>query len=75
MRTNLGINLGKNAFPPMPTVFRVKLGRTGNSLKITVPRPIVEGFGWTEGDEIELLVTDTEITLKRTGAHPKKGKD
>jgi bifunctional DNA-binding transcriptional regulator/antitoxin component of YhaV-PrlF toxin-antitoxin module len=59
----------------MPTVFRVKLGRTGNSLKITVPRPIVEGFGWLEGDEIELLVTDTEISLKRTGGHGKRGKD
>ncbi|MDV3244383.1 MAG: hypothetical protein LYZ66_04315 [Nitrososphaerales archaeon] len=51
----------------MPTVFRVKLGRTGNSLKITVPRPIVEGFGWDEGDEIQLMVMDHEITLKRTG--------
>jgi AbrB family looped-hinge helix DNA binding protein len=46
-------------------IFRVKLGKTGNSLKITVPRPIVEGFDWKEGDEIELVVTDQEITLKR----------
>jgi AbrB family looped-hinge helix DNA binding protein len=59
----------------VPTVFRVKLGKTGNSLKITVPRPIVEGFGWTEGDEIELLVTDNEITLKRTSARPKRAKE
>jgi len=59
----------------MPTVFRVKLGRTGNSLKITVPRPIVEGFGWKVGDEIELLVTDSDISLKRTGGQQKKGKD
>ncbi len=58
----------------MPTVFRVKLGRTGNSLKITVPRPIVEGFGWGEGDEIELLVTDHEISLKRTHGRSKHGR-
>jgi antitoxin component of MazEF toxin-antitoxin module len=50
----------------VPAVFRVKLGKTGNSLKITVPRPIVEGFGWTEGDEIELLVTDHEIMLTKS---------
>jgi len=59
----------------MPTVFRVKLGQTGNSLKITVPRPIVEGFGWAQGDEIELLVTDEGITLKKTGGHPKRPKE
>lgn len=59
----------------MPTVFRVKLGQTGNSLKITVPRPIVEGFGWAPGDEIELLVTDNEITLKRASGHTKRAKD
>ncbi|MDG6901383.1 MAG: AbrB/MazE/SpoVT family DNA-binding domain-containing protein [Nitrososphaerota archaeon] len=58
----------------MPTVFRVKLGQTGNSLKITVPRPIVEGFGWAVGDEIELLVTDEEITLKRTGGRPRRAR-
>jgi AbrB family looped-hinge helix DNA binding protein len=50
----------------MPVIFRVKLGRTGNSLKITVPRPIVEGFGWREGDEIVIVTTDQEIVLKKT---------
>jgi AbrB family looped-hinge helix DNA binding protein len=44
----------------------VKLGKTGNSLKITVPRPIVEGFGWHEGDEIILVTTDQEIVLRRS---------
>jgi AbrB family looped-hinge helix DNA binding protein len=58
----------------VPTVFRVKLGKTGNSLKITVPRPIVEGFGWDEGDEIELLVTDSEIVLKRINGRSKRGR-
>ena len=49
----------------MPVIFRVKLGKTGNSLRITVPRPIVEGFGWKERDEIVLYVTEHEITLRR----------
>ncbi len=52
----------------MPVVFRVLLGKTGNSLRITLPRPIVEGFDWEEGDEIVLFVSEGEITLK-------KGKD
>ena len=52
----------------MPVVFRVLLGKTGNSLRVTLPRPIVEGFDWAEGDEIVLYVSEGQITLK-------KGKD
>jgi bifunctional DNA-binding transcriptional regulator/antitoxin component of YhaV-PrlF toxin-antitoxin module len=52
----------------VPVVFRVLLGKTGNSLRITLPRPVVEGFDWDEGDEIVLYVSEGEITLK-------KGKD
>jgi AbrB family looped-hinge helix DNA binding protein len=48
----------------MPVVFKVKLGRTGHSLRISVPKPIVEGFGWKEGTELELFGTDREITLR-----------
>ena len=64
LQTNLGI------YPRfyagiVPAVFRVKLGKTGHSLKVTLPKPVVEGFGLEEGDEIELLVTDTSITLKK----------
>ena len=50
----------------MPLLFRVKLGRAGNSVKLTIPKPILEGFGWEEGDEVEILVTDFDITLKRS---------
>ena len=54
----------------MPVVFRVKLGKTGHSLKVTLPRPIIDGFGWKEGDEIVLLVSEQEVTLRRTGPEP-----
>ena len=50
----------------MPVVFRVKLGKTGKSLRITVPKPITEGFDWREGDEIELTVTEQTIMLRRS---------
>lgn len=56
----------------MPVVFRVKLGRTGNSLRITLPRPIVEGFAWKEGDEIVLFVSEGEVTVRK--AKDSKGK-
>ena len=41
------------------------LGKTGNSLRVTLPKPIVEGFDWKEGDEIVLYVSEGEITLKK----------
>jgi AbrB family looped-hinge helix DNA binding protein len=56
----------------VPVVFRVILGRTGNSLRITLPRPIVEGFDWKEGDEIVLYVSEGEVTIRK--AKEKKGK-
>jgi len=50
----------------VPVVFRVILGRTGNSLRITLPRPIVEGFDWKEGDEIVLFVSEGEVTIRKS---------
>jgi AbrB family looped-hinge helix DNA binding protein len=56
----------------VPVIFRVKLGKTGNSLRITLPRPIIEGFGWEEGDEIVLYVAEREVTLRRAKDKPSK---
>jgi AbrB family looped-hinge helix DNA binding protein len=59
----------------MPVVFRVLLGRTGNSLRITLPRPVVEGFNWEEGDEIVLYVTEGEVTIKKGRGRRQLGKE
>jgi AbrB family looped-hinge helix DNA binding protein len=58
----------------VPLIFRVILGKTGNSLRVTLPRPIVEGFDWKEGDEIVLYVTEGEVILKK-GKEPSKAKN
>jgi len=55
----------------VPLIFRVILGKTGNSLRVTLPRPIVEGFNWQEGDEIVLYVTEGEVILKKGKSAPK----
>jgi len=57
----------------VPVVFRVILGKTGNSLRITLPRPVVEGFDWKEGDEIVLYVSEGEVTIRK--AAEKTGSD
>jgi AbrB family looped-hinge helix DNA binding protein len=56
--------------PTVPVIFRVKLGKTGKSLRVTVPKPITDSFDWKEGDEIELAVTEQEITLRRVVKQP-----
>ncbi|MDG7010971.1 MAG: AbrB/MazE/SpoVT family DNA-binding domain-containing protein [Nitrososphaerota archaeon] len=59
----------------MPVVFRVLLGKTGNSLRITLPRPIVEGFNWEDGDEIVLYVSEGEVTIKKGRSKKQLEKD
>jgi len=49
----------------VPVIFRVTLGKTWNSLRITIPNPVVEGFGWKRKDQILLIVTENEITLRK----------
>jgi AbrB family looped-hinge helix DNA binding protein len=49
----------------MPTKFKVKLTKIGNSLRMTIPKPAVDGLGWNEGDSLSLTVTDHEITIRK----------
>jgi bifunctional DNA-binding transcriptional regulator/antitoxin component of YhaV-PrlF toxin-antitoxin module len=56
----------------VPVIFRVTLGRTGNSLRITIPNPVVEGFGWKRKDQILLIVTESEITLRKVESGKKE---
>jgi AbrB family looped-hinge helix DNA binding protein len=57
----------------VPVIFHVKLGQTGMSLRVTIPKPVVDGFGWKEGDEIELTVTEQEISLRKSGTADSSG--
>jgi putative addiction module antidote len=49
----------------MPTKFKVKLTKIGNSLRMTIPKPAIDGLGWNEGDTLNLTVTDHEITIRK----------
>ena len=71
--TNPGLNLRNNRPDEVPVIFRVILGRTGNSLRITLPRPIVEGFEWKEGDEIVLYVSEGEVTIRKAKGKRRPG--
>ena len=47
----------------LPVQFRVKLTKIGNSLRITIPKPLVDGLGLRRGDMLILTVTDSQIKI------------
>jgi len=49
----------------MPVKFRVKLTKIGNSLRITVPKPVVDTLNLKQGDVLALVVTDHEFTVRK----------
>jgi len=53
-------------FIGLPVKFQVKLTKIGNSLRITIPKPIVDGLGLEQGDILTLIATDSEIKVKRS---------
>jgi AbrB family looped-hinge helix DNA binding protein len=49
----------------VPVQFRVKLTKIGNSLRITIPKPLVDGLGLKQGDMLILTVTDSQIKVSK----------
>jgi AbrB family looped-hinge helix DNA binding protein len=40
----------------LPVQFKLKLQKVGNSLRLTIPKPVVDGLGLKEGDILVLTV-------------------
>jgi putative addiction module antidote len=49
----------------------MKLSKVGNSLRLTIPKLVVEGLGLKEGDMLVLSVSDSEIKVRKS----ERGKD
>jgi AbrB family looped-hinge helix DNA binding protein len=49
----------------LPVKFQVKLTKIGNSLRITIPKPIVDGLNLEQGDILSLIVADSEIKVRK----------
>lgn len=49
----------------MPIVFRIKVVRVGNSLRITIPKEIVDVLELHEGDTVGINLTDSEFIVKK----------
>ena len=49
----------------MPLTLRVKLSKMGNSLRMTVPVPVLQALGWKDGDILEVGLTDSSMIVKK----------
>lgn len=49
----------------MPTEFTVTVQKTGSSLQIVLPKPVTDGLRIKQGDQLKLIVNDSEIIVKK----------
>lgn len=51
----------------MPFEPKVKLGKVGNSFKVTIPREMIQDLGWKEGDVLRIGLEDDRLSIRREG--------
>jgi AbrB family looped-hinge helix DNA binding protein len=49
----------------VPIPFKVKIAKIGNSLRITIPKPVADYLELSKGDILEIVVTDHNMTVKK----------
>jgi AbrB family looped-hinge helix DNA binding protein len=49
----------------MPIPFKVKAVKIGNSIRMTIPKPVVDYLKISKGDTLEVTVQDTEMVVKK----------
>jgi antitoxin component of MazEF toxin-antitoxin module len=49
----------------MPFEPKVKLGKVGNSFKVTIPSEMIQDLGWKEGDVLRIGLDDLTLTVRK----------
>jgi AbrB family looped-hinge helix DNA binding protein len=49
----------------MPIPFKAKVVKIGNSLRMTIPKPVTDYLKITAGETLEIVVTDHHMTVKK----------
>jgi putative addiction module antidote len=49
----------------MPLTIKIKVVKVGNSLRMTIPKPVVEALGIKEGGTLEVGLTDHSMIVKK----------
>jgi antitoxin component of MazEF toxin-antitoxin module len=51
----------------MPVKFKMKLSKVGNSLRLTIPKPVVDSLGLRKGNILVLTVLDHKMSVRKQG--------
>ena len=67
--TNVYINISIYIRRPilvwiMPVKYTVTLTSVGTSGVVTIPKPVIEGFGLQKGQKLKMTVTDDKIVIE-----------
>ena len=49
----------------MPFEPKVKLGKVGNSFKVTIPADMIDDLGWKEGDILRIGLEEDKLIIHK----------
>jgi len=49
----------------LPLTIKVKIAKMGNSIRMTIPKPVVEALGWADGDIVGVGVEDNKMVVEK----------
>jgi putative addiction module antidote len=49
----------------LPIEFKMKLVKIGNSLRVTIPKEIIEALSLKEGDTLGVTLSNSEILIRK----------
>lgn len=50
----------------MPFEPKVKLGKVGNSYRVTIPMEMISDLGWKEGDMLRVGMDENKLTIRKS---------
>ncbi|MGC1135409.1 MAG: AbrB/MazE/SpoVT family DNA-binding domain-containing protein [Nitrososphaeraceae archaeon] len=50
----------------MPFEPKVKLGKVGNSYRVTIPADMIQDLGWKSGDILRIGMNDNTLSIRKS---------
>ena len=49
----------------LPLTIKVKIAKMGNSVRMTIPKPVLEALEWNDGDMVEVGIEDSRMIVEK----------
>ena len=50
----------------VPLTIKVKIAKMGNSVRMTIPKPVLESLKWMDGDTVEVGIDGDKMIVEKT---------